>query len=255
MRHYAVIGRKKSGWVLLGAILYLAVVVLGVGNMAATFVSGRNKQLPIYSVEREEPLIALTFNCAWDTNDIPQLLALLEKENIKATFFMVGQWMEQYPDSVKAIAAAGHEIGNHSYSHVDFVGATEETIRQQVDKTNVLVQELTGTTPKLIRVPSGSYDNRVIAFLRQEGYEIIQWDVDSVDWKKPSPEEMTKKILDSVQNGSILLFHSGAATTLDALPGILMGLKEKDYQFTTVGELLLNGETSVDHTGRQKREK
>lgn len=252
MKRYAVIGRKKSGWFLLGAILYLSVLVLGIGNMAATFVSGANKELPIYSVEREEPLVALTFNCAWDTNDIPQLLELLKKENIKATFFLVGQWVELYPDSVKQIAAAGHEIGNHSYSHVDFVGASEEMIRQQVEKTNALIRDLTGTTPKLVRVPSGSYDNRVMAFLRQEGYEVIQWDVDSVDWKKPAPQEMTKKVLGGVQNGSIFLFHSGAATTLDALPDIIAGLKEKGYGFTTVGKLLLPGETSIDHTGRQK---
>ena len=176
---------------------------------------------------------------------------LLERENIKATFFLVGQWIERYPDSVRQIVDAGHEIGNHSYSHVDFVGAGEEVIRQQMEKTDALIREVTGSDPVLARVPSGSYDSRVIRLLRQEGYEVIQWDVDSIDWKKPPAKEITERILTKVQNGSIVLFHSGAATTLEALPDVIAGLRAKGYCFTTVGDLLLKGETVMDHTGRQ----
>ncbi|MDD3393724.1 MAG: polysaccharide deacetylase family protein [Anaerotignum sp.] len=181
MKRYSVIGRKKSIWFLIGAVIYVLVVLLGLRNMAASLTSGTNQELPVYSVERKEPLIALTFNCAWDENDIPQLLALLEKERINATFFLVGQWIEEYPDSVRQIATAGHEIGNHSYSHVDFVGAGEDVIRQQMEKTDALIQGLTGLAPTLARVPSGSYDSRVIRLLRQEGYEVIQWDVELLD--------------------------------------------------------------------------
>ena len=251
MTRFMVIGRKKSIWFLLGAALYILVILLGLGNMAASLVSAGNRELPIYSVQREEPLVALTFNCAWETNDIPQLLDLLEKENIKATFFLVGQWVERYPDSVRQIAAAGHEIGNHSYSHVDFVGEQENIILQQMDKTAALIRDLTGTSPGLARVPSGSYDSRVIRLLRRQGYEVIQWDVDSVDWQKPPADEMTRKVVENVQNGSIVLFHSGADTTMEALPDVIAGLREKGYRFTTVGNLFLKGETVTDHTGRQ----
>lgn len=204
-----VIRRRKSVWFLLGAALYVLVILLGLGNMVASLASVTDKELPVYSVQRDEPLVALTFNCAWEENDIPQLLDLLEKEKIKATFFLVGQWIERYPDSVRQIAAAGHEIGNHSYSHVDFVGAGEDVIRQQMEKTDALIQELTGSAPTLARVPSGSYDSRVIRLLRQQGYEVIQWDVDSVDWQRPPADEITERILNKVQNGSIVLFHSG----------------------------------------------
>lgn len=250
-KRYLVVGRKKSAWFLLGALVYVAVILLGLRNMVVSLVSVSDRELPVYSVQRQEPLAALTFNCAWDENDIPQLLELLEQEKIKATFFLVGQWIEQYPDSVRQIAAAGHEIGNHSYSHVDFAGADEETIRRQMEKTDALIQELTGKKPTLARVPSGSYDSRVIRFLRQQGYEVIQWDVDSVDWKKPPAEEIVQKVVGKAQNGSILLFHSGAATTLQALPRVIAGLREKGLGFTTVGDLLLDGETAIDHTGRQ----
>ena len=123
MRRFMVVGRKKSVWFLLGAVVYVFIILLGLGNMVVSLVSITEKELPIYSVQREEALVALTFNCAWEENDIPQLLDLLERENIKATFFLVGQWIERYPDSVRQIVDAGHEIGNHSYSHVDFVGA------------------------------------------------------------------------------------------------------------------------------------
>ena len=251
MRRFMVVGRKKSVWFLLGAVVYVFIILLGLGNMVVSLVSITEKELPIYSVQREEALVALTFNCAWEENDIPQLLDLLERENIKATFFLVGQWIERYPDSVRQIVDAGHEIGNHSYSHVDFVGAGEEVIRQQMEKTDALIREVTGADPVLARVPSGSYDSRVIRLLRQEGYEVIQWDVDSIDWKKPPAEEITERILTKVQNGSIVLFHSGAATTLEALPDVIAGLREKGYCFTTVGDLLLKGETVMDHTGRQ----
>ncbi|MEI3036216.1 MAG: polysaccharide deacetylase family protein [Oscillospiraceae bacterium] len=251
MRRFMVVGRKKSVWFLLGAVVYVFIILLGLGNMVVSLVSITEKELPIYSVQREEALVALTFNCAWEENDIPQLLDLLERENIKATFFLVGQWIERYPDSVRQIVDAGHEIGNHSYSHVDFVGAGEEVIRQQMEKTDALIREVTGSDPVLARVPSGSYDSRVIRLLRQEGYEVIQWDVDSIDWKKPPAKEITERILTKVQNGSIVLFHSGAATTLEALPDVIAGLREKGYCFTTVGDLLLKGETVMDHTGRQ----
>ena len=251
MQRFMVIRRRKSVWFLLGAALYVLVILLGLGNMVASLASVTDKELPVYSVQRDEPLVALTFNCAWEENDIPQLLDLLEKEKIKATFFLVGQWIERYPDSVRQIAAAGHEIGNHSYSHVDFVGAGEDVIRQQMEKTDALIQDLTGSAPTLARVPSGSYDSRVIRLLRQQGYEVIQWDVDSVDWQRPPADEITERILNKVQNGSIVLFHSGAATTLEALPDVIAGLREKGYRFTTVGEMLLKGETVMDHTGRQ----
>lgn len=251
MRRFMVVGRKKSVWFLLGAVVYVFIILLGLGNMVVSLVSITEKELPIYSVQREEALVALTFNCAWEENGIPQLLDLLERENIKATFFLVGQWIERYPDSVRQIVDAGHEIGNHSYSHVDFVGAGEEVIRQQMEKTDALIREVTGSDPVLARVPSGSYDSRVIRLLRQEGYEVIQWDVDSIDWKKPPAKEITERILTKVQNGSIVLFHSGAATTLEALPDVIAGLREKGYCFTTVGDLLLKGETVMDHTGRQ----
>lgn len=140
MRRFMVVGRKKSVWFLLGAVVYVFIILLGLGNMVVSLVSITEKELPIYSVQREEALVALTFNCAWEENDIPQLLDLLERENIKATFFLVGQWIERYPDSVRQIVDAGHEIGNHSYSHVDFVGAGEEVIRQQMEKTDALIR-------------------------------------------------------------------------------------------------------------------
>lgn len=250
-QRYIVVEKRKSVWILLGALVYTAVILLGLRNMVVSLVSVSDKELPIYSVQRDEPLIALTFNCAWDENDIPQLLELLEREDVAATFFLVGQWIEEYPDSVRQITEAGHEIGNHSYSHVDFVGAGEEEIRQQMEKTDALIRQLIGVAPKLARVPSGSYDSRVIRLLRQEGYEVIQWDVDSVDWKKPPAEEIVKKVVGKAQNGSIVLFHSGAATTMEALPDVIAGLREKGFAFTTVGNLLLEGETVIDHTGRQ----
>ena len=252
MQRFMVIRRRKSVWFLLGAALYVLVILLGLGNMVASLASVTDKELPVYSVQRDEPLVALTFNCAWEENDIPQLLDLLEKEKIKATFFLVGQWIERYPDSVRQIAAAGHEIGNHSYSHVDFVGAGEDVIRQQMEKTDALIQELTGSAPTLARVPSGSYDSRVIRLLRQQGYEVIQWDVDSIDWKtNATADEVVNRVLSKVQSGSIILMHNNSQVIIDVLPRVIESLLEQGYTFVPVSQLIHLDNYTIDANGRQ----
>ena len=209
------------------------------------------RELPVYNVDTEEKVLSISFDAAWGSANTEGILDILDRYDVKTTFFLVGFWAEKYPELVQELVARGHEIGNHSYSHVDFVGEQENIILQQMDKTDALIRDLTGTSPGLARVPSGSYDSRVIRLLRRQGYEVIQWDVDSVDWQKPPADEMTRKVVENVQNGSIVLFHSGADTTMEALPDVIAGLREKGYRFTTVGNLLLKGETVTDHTGRQ----
>lgn len=252
MRRYQVVGKGRAALWLFTLLFYAAAAVLGAKGIAQSIPAlARSRDCPIYSVAREEKLAAITINCAWDENNLPQLLEILERENVKATFFMVGQWVEQYPQTAADIAAAGHEIGNHSYSHPDFRKRDAAEIEAQLRRTDALIREACGVTPKLVRVPSGDYDGAVISTVRGLGYEVIQWDVDSRDWMDPSAEEIVQRVTEGVQCGSILLFHAGKRNTEEALPEIIARMKGAGYRFVTVGELVFTGEYTLDTAGRQ----
>ena len=230
--------------------LWIAVIVFAVAYTTATSVSAEVKRLPVYSVDTAENKLAITFNCAWGTEGIDEILALLKKENIKCTFFFVGDFAEKYPDTVRKIYNEGHETGNHSMNHKDPVKLTfEETVRD-INACNEQLFAITGGNTALYRAPSGSYDNKTIEAAESLGMKVIQWDVDSVDWRDISAENIISRVTSRVTNGSIILFHTGRMNTVNALPGIISRLKKSGYSFSCVGELLPEGETYIDHTGR-----
>ncbi len=247
MRFVRVWSRKQ---LLIRIGICLAVIfVLRMGSTAV--VSSQKRKLPVYSVDRQEQVVALGINCAWDADDLPEILAALEQEQVKATFFLVGQWAEQFPEAAASIVQAGHEVGNHSYSHKDFAKAEDRTVREEILRCNDLVEKLTGVRPELVRAPSGSYTSRTVEIIEEMGLYAIQWDVDSLDWKKISAEEIVKNCTKSVQKGSILLLHCGAPHTAEALPEVIRKLKEMGYGFSTVGEMIYRENCEFDHTGRQ----
>ena len=157
-------------------------------NMAAavvlTFVaSGEKMLLPIYSVETEEPEIAISFDAAWGADDTDTLLEILEDNDVKTTFFMCGYWIDKYPDEVKKIAEAGHDLGNHSATHPHMSKLTKEQIADEIKDTGNKIEELTGVKSELFRAPFGEYTNDVISTAEELGYYTIQWDVEGLDTK------------------------------------------------------------------------
>ncbi len=248
-------GKGKKRWITAIAtamVLVVGIVALtGEESVATRANAGRT---PIYSVEPQDSQskpIALTFNCAWDNSDVSSVLDILKEHNITATFFLVGQWAEKYPDSVKAIAQAGHEIGNHSYSHADFATLDEKQLVEEISKCSSVIEQLTGRVPELMRVPSGSYSDTSIAVIERMGMIPIQWDTDSLDWKEVSARKIVKNITKNAQPGSIALLHCGAKNTAAALPDLIEQLQKDGYTFTTVGELIYREHYTLDHTGRQ----
>ena len=213
------------------------------------------KELPIYCVDTKEPKIAISFDAAWGNEDTQQLIDILRKYNVKATFFVVGDWVDKYPESVKALHDAGHEVMNHSNSHAHMSQLSSEAIVADVEACNDKIEAVTGVRPTLIRPPYGEYDNNVITSIRSIGMEPIQWDVDSLDWKDLPAGEITERVVSRVQPGSIVLFHNAALHTPEALPAILETLLQEGYTFVPISELILPGEYNVDytidHTGRQ----
>ncbi len=214
----------------------------------------KSDRVPIYSVEPADPQakpIALTFNCAWDNGDVQTILDILKQNEITATFFLVGQWAEKYPDSVKAIAQAGHEIGNHSYSHADFATLGEKQLVEEIAKCSGAIEQITGRVPEFMRPPSGSYSDATIAVIERMGMVPIQWDADSLDWKSVSARQIVKNVTKKSQPGSIVLLHCGAKNTAAALPTLIEKLKKDGFTFTTVGKLIYRDNYSLDHAGRQ----
>ena len=210
-----------------------------------------SRQLPIYRVQTEEKRVALSFDAAWGNEDTQTLIDILSAHDVRATFFLVGQWVEKYPESVQALAAAGEEVMNHSETHPHLNALTTDEVQQEVNACSDRVEALTGARPTLFRCPYGEYDDHVIEAIRALGVTPIQWDVDSLDWKGISSEEITSRVLSKVQPGSIVLFHNAAEHTPEALPGIIESLQADGYTIVPISELLLPGDCTIDSTGCQ----
>ena len=209
------------------------------------------RQLPIYCVQSEEKVVALTFDAAWGNEDTHQLIDILGQYNVPATFFLVGDWVDNYPESVKALTDAGHSVQNHSNTHPYLTQCSADTIMSELNACNDKIEAITGVRPTLIRPPYGDYNDTVVNTIRSMGMEPIQWDVDSLDWKELSAPEITQRVLSGVQPGSIVLFHNAALHTPEALPDIIDSLMQEGYTFVTVNDLILTGDYTIDHTGRQ----
>ena len=209
------------------------------------------RQLPIYCVQSEEKVVALTFDAAWGNEDTQQLIDILGQYNVPATFFLVGDWVDNYPESVKALSDAGHSVQNHSNTHPYLTQCSADTIMFELNACNDKIEAITGVRPTLIRPPYGDYNDTVVNTIRSMGMEPIQWDVDSLDWKELSAPEITQRVLSGVQPGSIVLFHNAALHTPEALPDIIDSLMQEGYTFVTVNDLILTGDYTIDHTGRQ----
>ena len=189
--------------------------------------------------DETRPRIALTFDDGPHPYQTDKILALLEKYDIKATFFVVGENVSYYTDVLRREVAAGHEIGNHTYHHTVLAGCTEDTIREELSTTAAIIEEVTGKKPTLFRPPEGNVS--CIEKADAEGYTVVLWSVDTRDWAKTPAREIVENVKTHVKNGSILLFHdyvSKDAHTYEALETLLPALMDMGYEFVTVSELL-----------------
>lgn len=215
----------------------------------------QNKEIPIYCVDSNEKKVALSFDAAWGNEDTKTILEILEKYDVKVTFFMTGGWVESYPEDVKAIAAAGHDLGNHSENHKHMSQLGSDACIDEIMKVHEKVKELTGKDMCLFRPPYGDYNDTLINSVYTCGYYPIQWDVDSLDWKDYGADNIVKTVLHhkNLGNGSIILMHNGAKYTKDALEQVIVGLKEMGYEIVPISQLIYTEEFTIDHTGRQKQ--
>lgn len=234
----------------------MVAILVFTGGISVTFFNlpialGQEKKLPIYSVDTKDKKIAISFDAAWGNCHTRPLLDILDKYEVKTTFFLVNFWAEKHSDDVKEIASRGHEIGNHSATHPDMTKLTPDEIKKELNTTGDTIEKLTGVKPTLFRPPFGAYNNTLIEVSEASGYKVIQWSVDSLDWKDISATEIVERVLGKVEPGSIVLFHNNANYLEEYLPLILEGLKEKGYQVVPIGELIYKDNYHIDNTGKQ----
>lgn len=252
-----VITRQKLELGLCMVLLLLACLTAVIdgrrSEASVTAASTGVRELPIYSVETEEKRVALTFDAASGASDTDALLGILAAHNVKATFFVCGCWVRNHPNEAKKILNAGHELGNHGDEHLDPVKLSREELITEIENQALELQKQLGYQPTLYRPAYGSYNTEVIRTARELGYEVVQWSVDSLDWKNYGAREIQKRILghSELKNGAILLFHNDTTYTAQALDGILTELEKQGYTIGCVSDLIYEEPYELDHTGRQ----
>lgn len=213
--------------------------------------ASQNRQIPIYNVDRSDKMISISFDAGWGNEDTTTLIGILNRYNVKATFFVIGSWVDKYPESVKQLSDAGEEVMNHSNTHPHMPTLSREDMLKELSACDEKIQKITGVKPVLFRPPYGDYNNALVETVKESGHYTIQWDVDSLDWKGISASEIQQRVLPKVHSGSIVLFHNAAKHTPEALPGILEGLQKQGYKIVPVSKLIYRDNYTIDHAGTQ----
>lgn len=236
----------------LGVFLLLIVVFsFASGRLGFDTVFGENKKLPIYAVSTQEKKIAISFDAAWGNEHTKPILDILDQYGVKTTFFLVKFWAEKFPEDVLEIYNRGHELGNHSSTHPNMANLSAEQIVTELKGAESEIEKITGIRTTVFRPPFGAYNNRLIETCEANGYFVIQWDVDSLDWKDISAEQIVERVTRNVKPGSIVLFHNNAQHVQKYLPLILEKLQAEGYEIVPVGQLILRENYHMDHAGKQ----
>ena len=251
---YAVWTKRHAAFVLLALFLAAVLIVIAAAALPYAYANATavaQRRLPIYCTDRPGKVVSLTFDAAWGDEDTQQLIEILGKYKVRATFFVVGEWVDRCGDSVKALFDAGHEIMNHSDSHPNMPKLSRERMLEEINRCNDKIQAITGVRPTLHRAPYGDYSNALIETADTLGMHVIQWDVDSLDWKDPPVADIVSRVTKQVNSGSIVLFHNAAKNTPAALPQILEKLTAEGYTFLPVSEMIYYNGYTLNHEGRQ----
>jgi len=248
---------KRRYRILIDLILIIIIIFISRSDLSANVFSKKQGRddLPIYRVAREDNSIALTFDINWAENEqLYNILDVLDKYNVKGTFFIMGSWVNYSDENVqklKQIYEGGHEIGNHSYKHPMFSQISNEKIMEELYKTDKIIEDTLGIKTNLFRFPSGDYSKEAVKYINSLGYKIIQWDVDSVDWKNIGEEYEYNRVYDNKKSGSIVLYHNNTKYTVTNLEKIIKKLSEEEYKFLKVSELIYQENYYINEQGEQ----
>jgi len=239
------------------AAMIAAILVLSflygslVDNAAIEAIAPSQRELPVYSVETDKKVVALTMDTANGYEAFDEIFDILDHYNVKVTFFVTLGWAKEHADIIKEAVKRGHEVANHSATHPHMSNMAREQVVEELMDTTDYIESATGQRTMLFRAPFGDYSSQLIKTCRECGFQVVQWDVDSIDWQDRSVEDILQRVNEKVQNGSILLFHTNASQITESIPAVIESLKEKGYGFVKASELVLYEDYTIDHTGRQ----
>lgn len=250
--HFCVI---KSRTIKIFIAMAIVVTLLSIsfygGTCAQVFFGNSSRLVPIYNVDTDEKVVALSYDAAWGADKTDDILAVLKEYDVQATFFLVGFWVDKFPEKVKAIQDAGMEIGTHTDNHLDLAKVDSETIRTELVTSIDKITAITGNPVSLFRAPFGSYNNAVIDVASSLSLKTIQWNIDSLDWKGLSAQDINTRVMKNLQPGSIILMHNNADNVVQATKIVLENLKERGYSVKCVGNMIYQDGYRIDNAGKQ----
>lgn len=237
----------------LAIVIFFSTFLLNLGGFVdvSSAYSATNRKLPIYSVETEENTLAISFDAAWGADKTHEIMNICDSYGIKSTFFLVGFWVDKYPEMVKEIYNRGFEIGIHSNTHPDMTKLTRRQIKEELEANINKIQELTGFRPKLFRPPYGYYNNNLLEVCESLKIHCIEWDVDSLDWKGLSASELAGRVTSKSKNGSIVLFHNNSDNIINGLKMVLEYYKSNQTKIVPIGELIYYENYTINNEGTQ----
>lgn len=239
-------------------IILASLIIYNIFGIHSSVQVNANKELlnegllPIFGVSTNDMKISLTFDCAWENSDTMRLIDILDKYDVKATFFVTGDWCERYPDDVLSLYEKGHAIENHSNAHPHVQTISKDKLISDTLKCDEIIESVTGVRPTLYRAPYGEFsDSMLKVFETDLPHKVIQWTADSRDWQGREAHDMAHTIITNTQSGGILLFHNDTINTPEALEIILPTLIEEGYEFVLVEDLILWDNYTLNHQGLQ----
>jgi probable sporulation protein (polysaccharide deacetylase family) len=192
---------------------------------------------PIYRGHHEKPMVSFIINVAWGNEYLPEILATLKNHQVSASFFLEGNWVKNNPELAKMIVSAGHEVGNHSYTHPNMKTLTAAQTREQIIRTNEVIKAATGKKSEWFGPPSGSYRDETVKIAAELNMKTVMWTVDTIDWQKPSPEQLINRVIPKIENGSMVLMHP-TEPTAKSLDRLITLIEEKGLIISTVSDLM-----------------
>lgn len=212
----------------------------------------KNMDIPIHRVDTNEKNISLTFDVSYSDKKINDILYILDKYDVKVTFFVVGKWVDKNQNLVEEIHKRGHEIANHSNSHTYFNEISEEEIKNELQITSQKIENITGSKTNLFRPPFGEINEKEINICQSLGYKVIKWDVDSMDWKNIDSKHVVDRVLKSTSSGSIILFHCDRRDVDEYLEQIICHFEKNKYNMVRLSDLIYQDNYYIDSSGVQR---
>lgn len=241
MQHFYVLRAKHwKRWVTVVVFAFFAAVFLWSGQGAYSTFSSTEQEVVLAKGNKDEPNIGLTFNISWGEEKVHDILKQLNKHDVQATFFVSGEWAELHPEILEEITEQKHELGMLGYRYKSYLEQETEEVQKDLVQAKETFDKLGYEDVDLLRAPSGHLNEEVIELAENQGFNVIQWNVNPNDWENPGTQAITDYVMEETSNGDIILLHASdsAKHTADSLKTILPGLKNKKYKFVPISELL-----------------